>query len=184
VCANFVHFRGLRCRDPLTLIIFLFPCSPLYKPSLLLPCPTYKRTAYRVYNHTIIQSYNHVPQKHICSGRLEVKGESTHHSRDNLVATFSANKLSNKEGFFGTSNPFLKLYRYERKCCVIFCEGVALLCWCYLLLRQIFTVAAIIVRFYGLKFIYFFRLFLLLVLCCSCWVGIVISDAMKMVLTL
>jgi hypothetical protein len=84
-----------------------------------------------------------------------VKGESTHHSRDNLVATFSANKLSNKEGFFGTSNPFLKLYRYERKCRVIFCGGgLSLLCWCYLLLRQLFTIAALVVRFYGLKIIF------------------------------
>eukprot|EP01032_Pedospumella_encystans_P011642 gene11642-13527_t len=45
------------------------------------------------------------------TGRLEVRGEANHHTRDNLVVTFACNKLSNKEGFFGTSNPFLKLHR-------------------------------------------------------------------------
>ena len=45
-------------------------------------------------------------------GRLEVRGEATHHTRDNLVVTFAANKLTNKEGFFGTSSPFLKISRY------------------------------------------------------------------------
>ncbi len=48
------------------------------------------------------------------SGRLEVKGEAMHNTRDNLVVTFAANRLSNKEGFFGTSNPFLKISRYSQ----------------------------------------------------------------------
>ena len=54
------------------------------------------------------------------SGRVEVRGESTHHSRDNFVATFAANKLTNKEGFFGKSNPFLKIYRCNEDCSYTF----------------------------------------------------------------
>jgi len=44
-------------------------------------------------------------------GRVEVKGETMHHTRDNFVATFACNKLHNKDGFFNTSNPFLRFYR-------------------------------------------------------------------------
>lgn len=44
-------------------------------------------------------------------GKIEVRGEATHHTRDNFVVTFSANKLSNKEGFFSTSSPLLKISR-------------------------------------------------------------------------
>ncbi len=46
-----------------------------------------------------------------CSGRVELRGEALCHTRDNLVVTFAANKLTNTEGFFGTSNPFLKIHR-------------------------------------------------------------------------
>jgi len=49
-------------------------------------------------------------------GRLEIRGEANHHTRDNLVATFACNKLSNKEGFFSTSDPFLRMYRYRLLC--------------------------------------------------------------------
>jgi hypothetical protein len=44
-------------------------------------------------------------------GEVQIRGEVVHHTRDNLLVTFSANKLSNKEGFFGTSDPFLRASR-------------------------------------------------------------------------
>jgi hypothetical protein len=47
----------------------------------------------------------------ICRGEVHIRGEVVHHTRDNLVVTFAANKLSNKEGFFSTSDPFLKISR-------------------------------------------------------------------------
>lgn len=45
-------------------------------------------------------------------GEVQIRGEVVHHTRDNLMVTFAANKLSNKEGFFSTSDPFLKISRY------------------------------------------------------------------------
>lgn len=50
---------------------------------------------------------------HYCAyrGEVTIRGEVMHNTRDNLVVTFAANKLSNKEGFFGTSDPFLKISR-------------------------------------------------------------------------
>lgn len=42
---------------------------------------------------------------------MHIRGEVVHNTRDNLIVTFAANKLSNKEGFFGTSDPFLKIAR-------------------------------------------------------------------------
>lgn len=66
---------------------------------------------------------------YVCThrGRLEVKGEAMHNTRDNLVVTFAANKLTNQGGFFGTSNPFLKISRcvHTAKCNVY---GVICLC--------------------------------------------------------
>lgn len=47
----------------------------------------------------------------VCRGEVHIRGEVVHHTRDNLVVTFAANKLSNKEGFFSTSDPFLKISR-------------------------------------------------------------------------
>ena len=44
-------------------------------------------------------------------GEVTVRGEAMHNTRNNLVVTFAANKLTNKEGFFGTSDPFLKISR-------------------------------------------------------------------------
>ncbi len=44
-------------------------------------------------------------------GQIEVRGESLHRTRDKLIVTFSANNLSNKAGFFGTSDPFLSISR-------------------------------------------------------------------------
>mmetsp|Transcript_12871 Transcript_12871/g.21390 ORF Transcript_12871/g.21390 Transcript_12871/m.21390 type:complete len:544 (-) Transcript_12871:514-2145(-) len=45
------------------------------------------------------------------AGSIEVRGEIIHNTRNNFVATFACNKLSNKEGFFSTSDPFLKFSR-------------------------------------------------------------------------
>eukprot|EP00981_Chlorochromonas_danica_P002490 scaffold474_cov169-Ochromonas_danica.AAC.25 len=42
---------------------------------------------------------------------LEIVGEVLAKTRDNLVVTFSAMRLSNKEGFFSTSDPFLRISR-------------------------------------------------------------------------
>ena len=44
-------------------------------------------------------------------GEVTIRGEVVHHTRDLLVATFAGNKLSNKEGFFSTSDPFLVISR-------------------------------------------------------------------------
>lgn len=38
-------------------------------------------------------------------------------TRDNFIAIFSASKLSNKDGFFSTSDPFLLISRYRMSCC-------------------------------------------------------------------
>jgi hypothetical protein len=47
---------------------------------------------------------------------VELRGEAICHTRDNFVVTFAANKLTNREGFFSTSSPFLKIHR-----CVAWC---------------------------------------------------------------
>ena len=44
-------------------------------------------------------------------GKIEVRGEVQTNTRDNFVTTFSASGLSNKEGFFSTSDPFLEISR-------------------------------------------------------------------------
>lgn len=44
-------------------------------------------------------------------GKIEVRGEVQTNTRDNFVVTFSANNLSNKEGFFSTSDPFIEISR-------------------------------------------------------------------------
>lgn len=40
-----------------------------------------------------------------------VRGETLANTRDNFVVTFSALRLSNKEGFFSTSDPFIEISR-------------------------------------------------------------------------
>ncbi|KAJ1442231.1 Copine-domain-containing protein [Ochromonadaceae sp. CCMP2298] len=44
-------------------------------------------------------------------GKVTIRGEVQHSTRDNFVSSFAANKLSNKEGFFSTSDPFLRASR-------------------------------------------------------------------------
>ncbi len=47
-------------------------------------------------------------------GYLEIRGEAVANTRDVFVGTFSGFKLSNKDGFFGRSDPFLQISRiYE-----------------------------------------------------------------------
>jgi hypothetical protein len=45
------------------------------------------------------------------SGKVNVRGEILTNCRDLLVVTFSGNKLANKDGMFGTSDPFLEISR-------------------------------------------------------------------------
>lgn len=45
------------------------------------------------------------------SGKIVVRGEAQHHTRDMFCVTFAAVKLSNKEGWFSTSDPFLNIAR-------------------------------------------------------------------------
>ena len=45
------------------------------------------------------------------SGSILVRGESQANVRDILCVTFFGRKLSNKEGFFSTSDPFLVISR-------------------------------------------------------------------------
>jgi hypothetical protein len=52
-------------------------------------------------------------------GSLVIRAESKVNSRDLLNVTFKGAKLSNKDGFFGTSDPFLVISRYAaiyKKC--------------------------------------------------------------------
>ena len=42
---------------------------------------------------------------------MTVKDEAVANTRDVFVCTFAANKLVNKDGFFGKSDPFLKIHR-------------------------------------------------------------------------
>lgn len=44
-------------------------------------------------------------------GQIFIRGEAKHNTRDLLCVTFSAVKLSNKEGWFSKSDPFLKIAR-------------------------------------------------------------------------
>lgn len=44
-------------------------------------------------------------------GVVNVRGEALTNTRDVFCATFSGNKLANKDGFFGTSDPFLQISR-------------------------------------------------------------------------
>ena len=44
-------------------------------------------------------------------GTVEIKGEAKHNTRDLFCLSFSATKLSNKEGWFATSDPFLNVSR-------------------------------------------------------------------------
>ena len=46
-------------------------------------------------------------------GKVVVKGEPMHHTRDKFVVSFGASKLRNQAGFFGTSDPFLDISRYS-----------------------------------------------------------------------
>jgi len=46
-------------------------------------------------------------------GTLEIRAEAQTNTRDLFVATFRGYKLANKDGFFGTSDPFLVISRYE-----------------------------------------------------------------------
>lgn len=44
-------------------------------------------------------------------GTLIVTAEAVANTRDIFVANFSGNKLANKDGFFGRSDPFLVISR-------------------------------------------------------------------------
>jgi len=47
-------------------------------------------------------------------GYVEIRGEAVANTRDVFIGTFNGNKLSNKDGFFGRSDPFLQISRiYE-----------------------------------------------------------------------
>lgn len=48
---------------------------------------------------------------HARDGSVEVRAESQVGTRDLLCVTFSGNKLANKDGFFGTSDPFIIMSR-------------------------------------------------------------------------
>jgi hypothetical protein len=60
-------------------------------------------------------------------GEVRLRGEVLHNTRDNLVVNFRAKQLANKEGFFSTSDPFLKISRwvlfllYIARCAVVWC---------------------------------------------------------------
>jgi hypothetical protein len=45
------------------------------------------------------------------SGTLEVRAEAQTNTRDLLHVSFRGYKLANKDGFFGTSDPFLVISR-------------------------------------------------------------------------
>ncbi len=42
-------------------------------------------------------------------------------TRDLFVVTFSGSKLANKDGMFGTSDPFLEISRYPAVCTIVHC---------------------------------------------------------------
>lgn len=42
---------------------------------------------------------------------MTVRGESLANTRDNFQVSFSCSRLSNKEGFFSTSDPFIQISR-------------------------------------------------------------------------
>lgn len=44
-------------------------------------------------------------------GSITIHGEAQSNTRDMLAVTFSGNKLANKDGFFGRSDPFLEIAR-------------------------------------------------------------------------
>jgi Ca2+-dependent lipid-binding protein len=47
-------------------------------------------------------------------GSIEIRGEAVTNTRDVFIGTFAGAKLSNKDGFFGKSDPFLQISRmYE-----------------------------------------------------------------------
>jgi hypothetical protein len=46
------------------------------------------------------------------SGELEIHAEARTNTRDSFCACFRGYKLANKDGFFGTSDPFLVISRY------------------------------------------------------------------------
>ena len=48
----------------------------------------------------------------LCRGSVELRLESHTNTRDLFCATFQGVRLSNKDGFFGTSDPFLVVSRY------------------------------------------------------------------------
>jgi hypothetical protein len=45
-------------------------------------------------------------------GTLELRAESQTNTRDLFCAAFRGVKLANKDGFFGTSDPFIVVSRY------------------------------------------------------------------------
>lgn len=44
-------------------------------------------------------------------GTLEIRAEAQTNTRDLFVVSFRGYKLANKDGFFGTSDPFLSIAR-------------------------------------------------------------------------
>ncbi|RYH16764.1 hypothetical protein EON65_29530 [archaeon] len=52
-----------------------------------------------------------LPLSHHPDSTLEVRGELRVNNRDVFAVTFSCNNLTNKDGFFGTSDPFITMSR-------------------------------------------------------------------------
>jgi hypothetical protein len=52
-----------------------------------------------------------MPHVGINSGELEIHAEPQTNTRDLFCVSFRGYKLANKDGFFGTSDPFLSISR-------------------------------------------------------------------------
>jgi hypothetical protein len=61
-------------------------------------------------SQTVGLSLQH-PQQGGARGTVDVRGEARTNTRDLFVVAFSGNKLANKDGFFGRSDPFLVVSR-------------------------------------------------------------------------
>lgn len=66
----------------------------------------------------LVVTHDQKMSPHLVSGKakgnLELRLESHTNTRDLFVAAFSGVRLSNKDGFFGTSDPFLVVSRCEK----------------------------------------------------------------------
>jgi hypothetical protein len=121
LCWVHVVFDAVCCCLMLLLLLPMRVClCAAFEALTLVPC-TFSDTVFFICPsaHPIQHMYTYTYR-----GSLVIRAESKVNSRDLLNVTFKGAKLSNKDGFFGTSDPFLVISRYAavyKKCTCMQC---------------------------------------------------------------